>query len=373
MNKTEPQAAPCLFALDRYDPAWAMRPIWEGDTVYNESLLMVESAAGEIRAPLLYYPGDIISVRDVTLQKTYAEGVDWEIRDGWLCRLPGSSLPYLPYQEFFCPGEEGEFVMHLESGGRMIVNFPSYFYRGLVSVTYTHPYPWRWEKPAFKGNLLPQTLQKLRDRQPVTVVFYGDSVTCGDDVSGKSGTAPHTPTWAEMAAEQLRTAYGGPVELINNALGGTGSDWGIANAAERVAAPRPDLAVIGFGANDRIPPEEYRRNIETILEIVRRDSPHTEFILVDPMTPNRWVAKQDGYRWYVLQDRFAEQHRLMEGTGVAVLETMKIHHHLREVKRFWDLSANNINHPNDFLYRVMAQCCAALLIPAFGSLLEGNP
>lgn len=45
------------YRLDRYDAAWALEPIWRGNTLYNESVLLAENAAGEIFAPLLYYPG----------------------------------------------------------------------------------------------------------------------------------------------------------------------------------------------------------------------------------------------------------------------------------------------------------------------------
>ena len=40
-----------LTCLDRYDPSWALAPVWEGDTLYNESVLLVEDADGRAQAP----------------------------------------------------------------------------------------------------------------------------------------------------------------------------------------------------------------------------------------------------------------------------------------------------------------------------------
>ena len=39
-----------LTCLDRYDPSWALAPVWEGNTLYNESVLLVEDADGRAQA-----------------------------------------------------------------------------------------------------------------------------------------------------------------------------------------------------------------------------------------------------------------------------------------------------------------------------------
>lgn len=39
------------YRLDRYDAAWALEPIWRGNTLYNESVLLAENAAGRFRPP----------------------------------------------------------------------------------------------------------------------------------------------------------------------------------------------------------------------------------------------------------------------------------------------------------------------------------
>ena len=48
--------------------------------------------------------------------------------------------------------------------------------------------------------------------------------------------------------------------------------------------------------------------------------------------------------------------------GVAVAKMTDMHLHLLSLKRYWDMTGNNINHPNDFLARVYAQVVAQMLV-----------
>ena len=48
--------------------------------------------------------------------------------------------------------------------------------------------------------------------------------------------------------------------------------------------------------------------------------------------------------------------------GVVVGDMTAIHQQLLKTKRFFDMTANNVNHPNDFLIRAYAQLVTTLLI-----------
>ena len=352
--------------LDRFDPSWALSPIWEGDTVYNESVVMVPDEKGDMRAPLLYHADQILSVRDSTLRREFKEGIDYVLEDNCICRTPQSSMPHFTYDEFYCPNEIGELIMDYDFGGHLKVDGGLFFYPKNIHVTYTHSDAWPWKKPAFKGDRLPRLMEKLRTCQVLTTVFFGDSVTSGDEVSSFLNIEPYQPIWTSLFCKRLQTKYGCVTHEIDTALGGTDTAWGLQNAKTHVAAFQPDLVLLGFGNNDRMPAAEYIANIRKIIEIIRSDSPHTEFILVDPMTPNRYISRTtDHYRWYALQDEYAWAQQRLEKKmdGVAALEIMQLHLDMQERKRFWDINANNINHPNDFFYRVIAQACTALVVP----------
>ena len=353
-----------LERLNHFYQDWAMSPVWEGTTVYNESVLMVPDKDSKMEAHLLYTPDEVLSVRDYTLEKEFISGKDYIINGNTICRTAHSEMPCFTYDEFWCPNEVGELIMDYESGGHIKVDGGWFFQPRVINVTYRHHEKWPWPKPQYKGHLLPRALKKLQKPDVLTIVFYGDSVTSGDEVTSFLNIEPQTPIWTAMFSKQLHTVYGSVIHMIDTALGGTDTHWGLEHVRTHVASFKPDIAVLGFGGNDRIPVEEYVLNMKKMIDIVREDSPETEFILVDPMTPHKQITRTtDGYRWYALQDQYAQAHRSLQKEGVVTLDIMELHRNLLERKRFFDMSSNNINHPNDFLYRIIAQACVALVVP----------
>ena len=58
-----------------------------------------------------------------------------------------------------------------------------------------------------------------------------------------------------------------------------------------------------------------------------------------------------------------EQKGTLGGEGGTIVANMtKTHQELLKKKRFFDMTANNVNHPNDFLVRAQAQNVLSLLI-----------
>ena len=344
-----------------------MMPFWEGDTVYQESVVFVPDENGGMQAPLFYQPDRILSVRDNTFRTEYEYGRDYLLKDNRIIRTENSRMSHFTYDEFFCPDRTGEDVMLYEPGGHIVVAPGSFFNPKSVNVTYTHKEQWPYEKPQFKGDkLLPRVMKKLRTPSVLTAVFFGDSVMSGDDCSDCINMEPHQPEWTVNVCQQLCRIYGCFIHRIDTAIGGTDLTWGKETCAARVAAFKPDLALIGFGNNDRCPVEEYLDGLREIIETVRKTSPETDFIIVDPMRPNSQITRStDGYRWDALQTEYALAHLCLEREyeGLAVLEIMQLHQNMLQRKRFWDINNNNINHPNDFFYRVIAQTCVALLAP----------
>ena len=55
----------------------------------------------------------------------------------------------------------------------------------------------------------------------------------------------------------------------------------------------------------------------------------------------------------------------MEKEGVAVANVTEVHRHLMTIKRYWDMTGNNVNHPNDFLARLYAQTLLATLVEGY--------
>lgn len=111
-----------------------------------------------------------------------------------------------------------------------------------------------------------KTQQKLRTGEAVKVVCFGDSVT---------GVYYHTGSrraYADMLQIALtRIAPDSQVEVINAGISGHTTADALKRIERDVLAHKPDLVTVMFGLNDmvRVPLEDYRANIETIVERCR--------------------------------------------------------------------------------------------------------
>jgi len=226
-----------------------------------------------------------------------------------------------------------------------------------VDVTYQHKERWDGYVPKPSAALLPNAMEKLRKKEPLKLVVFGDSISHGACASAKFHKWPYQLPYAGLVVEALKTEYGGPVEMVNLSLDGSKSEWGAAHAGD-VAAEHPDLVIVGFGMNDGngVSSAQYGANIRSIMEQVRKTNPAAEFILVAPMLPNpEWRPVLEQF----LQNRGALQG--MVGQGVAMADMTAIWAGFLKQKKFMDLTGNGLNHPNDFGHSVYAQVIVALL------------
>jgi lysophospholipase L1-like esterase len=355
-----PQAANYQLHVQK-DPAWPthapgcdlaryMRPFWQSDTIFNETVLLLSEKGAPASGRLLYSPDKILSVRNFSLDTVFREGIDYELKGRMLTRPASSSVRYRTDNSF-------------DTKDLAWYDLQSQW----VTVTYTHHDKWEGPVPGFKGNSLPLTLEKLRAGSPVTIVSYGMSITRGMDVSGFDSVPPYMPTYMELFVWSLRESYHNKdVRLFNAGLPGAAVDWGAAYTDNYVTPLHPDLAVIDFGMNDfwRMPPAAFRDSIQTIIRKVRNTHPNTEFLLLAnmPFDPGYVVDSDKNKAFYtgnlagyrkVLQE--------MEGPGVACVDMYSIGEAVYRRKKAKDCIVNPL-HPNDYLARWYAQALANALI-----------
>ena len=347
-----------LMTYDRYDPDAYLSPIWKGKVVYNETLLFLGK---EDAAPLLYTPGEIISVRSYDLATEYREGVDYTVENGSIRLTENTTIPYFEESEYYpiLPVQGSSFECGKPGKPFILFGEGDTFCSRQVAVTYRTKERWRGATPADASALYPGTLRKLRAGEPLKIVFYGDSITTGANSSGFLNLAPYADSFPGLVKKWLEKKYGSSVSLVNTAKGGENTQWGIDNAAARVTAYAPDLVVIGFGMNDvALSAQEHEEKMRALIGIVREGNPDAEILLVSPMLPNEEVL------WaYRNQPDFEEklvQIGAEKGIGVANVTTM--HRAVLERKRYRDMTGNNVNHPNDFLARIYAQTILRTLV-----------
>jgi len=337
-----------------------MIPFWATDTMINESVLMVSNGTESPEARLLFPAIKILSVKSAALNKTYKEGVDWVYANDTLRLLPGSSAPSLTTQQMYPTENRRGWTFPKRGGGFVLFQEGHYFHDHQLAVTYTHKKGlWKGPIPEYAGPNLPNTLSKLKAGKPAKILLYGDSITSGGNASGCTGALPGMPPFGELFVDYLRSVYASSITVENTAGAGASSLWGVANVHALVTVKKPDLVVLAFGMNDgtgMIKPDDFLKNIRTMMQDVKKVQPQAEFILVAPTlaNPESFLAGQ--------QVNYGPKLKTLAGIGVQVVDMGSVHQVLLKRKQFRDMTGNNINHANDFLHRWYAQQIAGLLV-----------
>ena len=296
-----------------YNCAEYTAPVWKGNTVLYESFLPVVSR----EIPLLYPADEILEVRTMDQKRVFAPGKDYLLRDGYLYIPEGSAISVMDW-ETYNPQEKSE------------------------------------AKKTDKGFVC---------RDGGYLLFSeGPSIATGANSSSLIGCEPFAPIWPEMICERLRQVCGSSIRYVNRSVGGTTSGWGVTEVRQAFAEEVPDLMLIAFGMNDasgRVDRYVFRDNIRAIAKTVREMNPDCELLLVSTSLPNP------------LSPQFYSDHATHElllgklcgefGLFADLVPITSMHRRLLARKRFYDMTGNNINHPNDFLARVYAQTALAVL------------
>lgn len=342
-----------------------LTPVWDTDTVWEESFMFMKDENGVAEAPFLYPPIKILKVSSSDGETVYEEGVDWVLTDGKI-RLTESSRIYAYTEDELYPKEKPEKDGSFPMNGRFLLFGESdFFIRNQIAVTYTcRRGEWKGILPQLADKQLPRTFRMLRAGEPMNLHFYGDSITWGANCSKSLHLQPMQPCYGQLLHDALCERYGEQISYTNTAKCGKDTNWAIAEVEERVNAYDPDLVVLAFGMNDGSKtPEKFEENIRTVIDKVRAKHPACEFILVATSLPNEMLTDPKAHFWG--NQRFFKERLdaiVTDTAGTVVANIRDVHKFLLSRKRFMDLTSNQVNHPNDFFYRVHAHYLAGMLI-----------
>lgn len=349
-----------------FDTNLISTPIWNTDKVIRESLMMRKTADSSVAASLLFDPIQIQEVTNLSGDVHYEEGLDWEFRDGMLRLFPSSRIDVITDEELFPPvGEEGKSFPR--PGGHSLFTPGATLVVRQIQVTYTcENGQWAGIRPTSAKALLPRTFKALENKNPLTVLLNGDSISANAQVSGSLNIPPYQPGYGDMLIQALEDHYGCPIHFINTSVGGKDTNWAVENIDTNINDHNPDLLIIAFGMNDGgKSPEFFEERIRTMVQLVRAKNPLCEIILVATSLPNPILtdpkAKFWGNQEFFLDRLNAIAADSSLGGGIAVANITDMHRYLLSKKSFQDLTSNNVNHPNDFFYRCYAQFLYGML------------
>lgn len=331
-----------------------MTPYWSGKTVYRESVLFCTDTQG-VPAPahLLYPPKEVLSVMSATEEITYEKGKDYYMKNGELTLLSDSSIPCTPFSVLYPNQPVANHSFNKTGGGYIYFSEGTVFHNMQTLVTYTHDTKWSGPIPEDKSALLPVTTGHIRDHDLSHILVIGDSITEGANSSGPIHTPPYLGSWWQLVGCYLQAVSGKEIDVSSIAMGGQISSWGATEAKKAAPDQHPDLIIIAFGMNDgthKVPPQDFRANVASIIQAFRAMRPETEFILVGSILPNPEARDFVGY-----QEQNRDMLLELQGKGIAVADVTTMHKAFLEHKAYGDMTGNNVNHLNDFLARLQAQ------------------
>ncbi|MGQ7888989.1 GDSL-type esterase/lipase family protein [Paenibacillus sp. WC2504] len=136
-------------------------------------------------------------------------------------------------------------------------------------------------KELFSRRGLPNIIQKLKNGEKVTIVYFGGSNTRSEG-------------YRVMTTDWLRGQYpNADIRSVNAGIDGTGSDLGCARLETDVLRHEPDLVFVEFVGNDGGVPESKAR-IEGIVRQIRKRSRFIDILFVYTLKERDVVGFQSG-------------------------------------------------------------------------------
>jgi lysophospholipase L1-like esterase len=125
---------------------------------------------------------------------------------------------------------------------------------------------------------------KIRAGKPVTVAYFGGSITAGAGASDANKTS-----YRALVTSWLRSRFPqAQITELNAGANGTGSAYGSIRARRDVIAHKPDLVFLEFTLNDVHHPEDaVKRSLEGVIRQFLSVPQPPEIVMLYPATPAR--------------------------------------------------------------------------------------
>ncbi len=339
-------------------------PFWQGEIVEFERFWPIKKdGESKVKIQLAYPVCEVISLYDSRFEKEFFVNEDFYVEDGCIVLTDDSRIIPTKWEDIVLSAPQGENGLQIQcsiDGHWLFFTESSAISDKQYSVKYRHTCQQLHFVPKKDAAKLPKTSKILENASDFMFSFFGDSITVGANSSGADwiNVPPYAPIWPKMVCKELERRHGCNINYINHSVGGKTSDWGVEEFKKLHENERFDLLLIAFGMNDGSNPK-FEDNIRGIINQAFEINPDCEILLVSTMLPNKYAKG-----FYNCQDRHEpklEKIAAEYGDKIALVPVTRVHQSLLKRKNYFDMTGNNVNHPNDFLAAVYAQTVLTVL------------
>lgn len=312
------------------DSEFMESPTLEGKIVIGETFFASEEF------PKLYKtafkPKEIVSVYSPSTGNVFENGKDYSVTNEGILILPGSTIDEAP-RDFIDPSwsEKSKY------GVKISTEFVRYQY----AVNYKKEETYYIKKTGFIK--LPK---KSTINNKIKITFFGDSISYGSDASYG---------YVNLAMSKIEKNNPDKFIYRNNSrpeISSINASWWVNTTLND---KRSDIILLAFGMNDsnNTNPEKYKENIVNVINQVKIKNPDTQFILLSPIRPNpkSTIHNHEYFNKYLS----ALKDIAIENDGVMAVDATSAWDRINKNKRFSDLTANGLHHPNNYAHRVIAE------------------
>jgi|GEM_PF-5059530 len=301
-----------------------------GDQVIGETIFVSDDFPSEYRTS--FKPASIESVYSQPLGQTYVEGKDYSVTDRGITILPGSKIKGAPYG-FTAPS----LADSAKTGVKITEEFKKYQY----SINYKKTESYYIKTTGFVKNL-----EKKYPNRKIRITFFGDAITYGTN---------STHGYVNLVMSSVEKTRPGKYLYRNNSepqINSSHAGWWVDT---RLNDQSSDLIVLAFGMTDsyNIAPEKYKANIENVIKSVRAKNPATAFVLVSPIRAN--PSSKIHHNEYINRYTAALKDIAISNENITTVDTTSVWDGISKNKRFYDLTGNGLQTPNDYVHKVIAE------------------
>lgn len=320
--------------------------VLSAETVYGETFFAEEGASNFHKT--IFPPTRIRYVFNPSTGTLYQSGRDYIVTKEGIKLTPGSTIKRAPAElKSTIPDEEARLYKV-----RVTTEFQRYQY----AITYDKQGKF---SPIHFGDL--GNIPRVAGTVPLKVTFFGDSITQGANATS-TYAAPNQPGYVDLVMAYLNAQSPHMWQYRNNSVGGWNTRNAVAAVRYRVMDKKSDLVVLAFGMNDSggIAAEEYRDNLQKVISDIRTKQPRVPILLVSSSAAN---PKSVPYSGKLLPLYLKVLRQLTKANKfVAVADVTTVWQMMLKNKRYYDLTGNGLNHPNDFGHRVIAESVLSTIL-----------